>query len=254
MSRSQSKSGARTDKGRRSFIWKAGAAVTAVLATAAPALSMSKSGKDKGLEGKVNSLTGKLESLEEEKKIRQLHQTFEALLDSGRYEDTVELFATDAEIKYNGGIFRGKEKGVKRLMCENFGTGKTGKKIASAPGFEVKEELLKDNVVVSADRKTAKASFSYSIQVGAPIISDSVLISMARLQGDGVMKWWEGGVYNVSYIKDAKAGTWKIKNLEYQTLSKADYKPGRSYAKSIDLPLFSKVYPEDPAGPDKLCG
>ena len=245
MGKFQSTSGKMHDTGRRSFMLKAGAAVTAALAVSAPAMAMSNFGKDKSLEDRLGSL-------EDENEIRQLHRTFEAMMDNSRYESAVELFSADAEIKFNGGIFRGRDKGIKRLMCENFSAGKTGKRIASAPGFEVNEELFRDNVVISSDRKTAKAQFSYSIQAGAPIISDSVLISMSRLQGDGVMKWWEGGVYNAAYVKDAKSNSWKIKSLEYRTLTKADYKPGRSYAKPVDLPLFSKMYPEDPAGPDKL--
>ena len=66
------------------------------------------------------------------------------------------------------------------------------------------------------------------------------------------MKWWEGGIYEVSYLKDMKDGGWKIKRLEYRVLSKADYRPGKSCARPISVPLFSKVYPADPAGPDSL--
>ena len=75
---------------------------------------------------------------------------------------------------------------------------------------------------------------------------------MARLHGEGIMKWWEGGIYEVSYLKDMKDGGWKIKRLEYRVLSKADYRPGKSCARPISVPLFSKVYPADPAGPDSL--
>jgi hypothetical protein len=84
--------------------------------------------------------------------------------------------------------------------------------------------------------------------------SDSQLVQMARLQGEGIMKWCEGGLYEISYVKDIKNGSWKIQRLEYRVLSKTDYRPGRSYAKSISVPLFAKSYPEDPAGPDRLIG
>jgi hypothetical protein len=70
--------------------------------------------------------------------------------------------------------------------------------------------------------------------------------------GQGIKKWWEGGVYDVSYVKDMKDGTRKIERLD-RVLSKADYRPGKSYARPISVPLFSKRYPEDPAGPDRLC-
>jgi len=252
MNKSASRSNDQPNAGRRSFMWKAGAAVSAVLATAVPAMSMNKTGKDKGLKSEVDRLTCKLGSLEDENKIRGLHQVFEALLDKGCYEDLIDLFSADGEVKFNGGVFNGRTSGVRRLFCEYFGSGQTGKKIAPAPGFEIDKELQKDKVEISEDRKTAKAQFSYSIQVGSPVISDSVLVKMARLQGSGIMKWWEGGTYNVSYIKDIENENWKINMLEYKTLSKADYKPGRSSAKPIEPPLFLKTYPEDPAGPDRL--
>jgi len=75
---------------------------------------------------------------------------------------------------------------------------------------------------------------------------------MARLHGEGIMKWWEGGTYEVSYVKGIRDGDWKIKRLEYRVLSCSDYKPGKSHARPISVPLFSKVYPDDPSGPDIL--
>jgi SnoaL-like domain len=103
-----------------------------------------------------------------------------------------------------------------------------------APGFELAAEQQQEKVEVSPDRLSAKAVFPYSIQVGMPIESESSLASMARLHGEGVRTWWEGGVYDVSYIKDAD-GRWKIGRLEYRTLSRADYRAGRSYARPISV-------------------
>ena len=249
MSKTLSKCNDHPNTGRRSFIWKAGAAVSAVLATAVPAMSMPKIGKDKGLKGEVDRLTGMINNLEDENKIRDLHNNFEYLMDNGRYEDLVELFTSDSEVKFNGGVFKGKEKGVKRLFCELFRSGNTGKRMMPAPGFELDNESKVD---VFKDYKTAKAQFPFSVQVGTPMVSDSVLVKMARLQGGGTMRWWEGGMYRVSYVKDAGDKGWKIKNLEFRTMAQADYKPGRSYVKPISTPRFSKVYPANPIGPDRL--
>ena len=105
---------------------------------------------------------------------------------------------------------------------------------------------------VNVDETDRLRTFTFSIQVGEPIASDSSLAQMARLQGEGVKKWWEGGAYEIAYVKDTKEGAWKIKRLEYQTLSRADYKPGRSHAKPIATNRFSQVYPRDPSGPDRL--
>ena len=120
----------------------------------------------------------------------------------------------------------------------------------TAPGFETNPAQQPDIVEVAADRKTATGQFTYSIQVGAPMTGDSSLVEMARLQGEGTVNWWERGIHQVSYVK--KDNTWKIRKLEYRVISKADYKPGRSYAKPIDVPAFSSIFPENPTGPDRL--
>ena len=153
---------------------------------------------------------------------------------------------------YSTAAFSKARDGVSRLYRDCFSSGLTGKKIGPAPGFEVDSEQQQETVKVSTDRLSASAQFPYSIQVGTPMTPDSQLVQMARLQGEGIMKWWEGGTYEVSYVKCIRDGGWKIKRLEYRVSSKADYRPGRSHAGPISVPLFSKVYPEDPAGPDLL--
>jgi hypothetical protein len=238
--------------GRRSFMWKIGAAMSAVLAFAVPAMSRPRTNNDTNLKVKVDRLSNQLRILEDESAIHRLHQTYENLLNNGRYKEVVDLFTDDGEVVYNGGVFKGRKSGVRRLYCDHFMSGLTGRRIEPAPGFQPDIEQQEDMVEVTADRKSGRARFTYSIQVGAPIISDSILVKMARLHGEGIIKWWEGGIYEVSYVKDIKEGSWKIKRLEYRVLSKADYRPGRSLARPILTPLFSKAYPEDPAGPDKL--
>jgi len=248
---SQSKGGPKQpDKGRRSFIWKTGAAMSAVLASAVAGISKPKADPDAGLKDQINRLSNQVGSLEDAMAIRRLHQVYESHLDKGRYEDVVSLFAEDGEVVFNGGVFAGKNKGVRRLYCDRFSSGLAGKKIEPAPGFEPDSEQLQDIVEVAPDRGSAKGQFPYSIQLGTPMSDDSQLVKMARLQGEGIRKWWEGGIHEVSYVKDG--GSWKIKRLEYRVVSKADFKPGRSYARPIEIPLFSKTYPADPTGPDRL--
>jgi hypothetical protein len=77
--------------------------------------------------------------------------------------------------------------------------------------------------------------FPFSIRVGRPLHTDSSLASMARLHGEGVRTWWEGGVYRVAYGRATIGGPWRITRLEYATLSRADYRAGRSYAGELSL-------------------
>jgi hypothetical protein len=236
--------------GRRSFIWKVGAGMSAVLAFAVPGMSRSRINRDMDLKAQVDQLSSQLGIHEDTNAIRALHQTYESFLDRGMYEEVVNLFTDNGEVFYNGGLFAGKERGVRRLYCDHFRAGLIGKKIVPAPGFELDPAQVQDMVEVALDRKSARARFAYSLQVGTPIVSDSQLVEMARLQGQGIIKWWEGGIHEVSYVNEG--GGWKIMRLEYQTIAKANCAPGRSYAKPIDIPAFSKTYPADPTGPDRL--
>lgn len=235
---------------RRSFMWKLGVALSVVLPSAVAGISKPRVGHGASLKAQVDQLSNQLGIHEDTNAIRALHQTYESYLDRCMYEEVVNLFADDGEVFYNGGFFAGKEGGVRRLYCEHFRAGFTGKKIEPAPGFELDPAQLQDIVEVAPDRKSAQARFAYSLQVGAPMISDSQLVEMARLQGQGIIKWWEGGIQEVSYVKEG--GSWKIKRLEYRVIAKANHSPGRSCAKPIDVPVFSETYPADPTGPDKL--
>lgn len=237
---------------RRSFMWKIGAAIPALMASAIPGRPESGTHQDPGLKSRIDLLSGRLGILEDENAIRRLHQNYEELLNNGKYAEVAELFTDDGEVVFNGGIFKGKFAGVRRLYCKRFQPGLTGRRIEPAPGFQPEPGQQQGIVNVAADRKSAGARFSYSIQVGTPIISDSQLVKMARLHGEGIRKWWEGGTYEISYVKDMRNGVWKIRRLEYRVHSKADYRPGKLHARPIAVPLFSKVFPEAPAGPDRL--
>jgi hypothetical protein len=189
--------------------------------------------------------------LEEEKVLRKFHQAFERAMDKGLHEEVIAMFADDAEVVFNGGVFKGRSQGVSRLYRESFPAGKTGRRMEPAPGFELNANQHQDRVEVSAALHSAKAVFPYSIQVGVPFETETSLAAMARLHGEAVRTWWEGGVYRVDYKKDA-AGLWKIRRLEYDTLSRADYRPGKSYATPISVSRLATRFPADPLGPDEL--
>jgi hypothetical protein len=223
---------------RRSFIWKIGAGASAALAsTAGVGLAPSVNADART----PNNPTLRLALLEEEKSLSKLHQTFEQAMDKGQHQEVIGMFADNgevAEVIFNGGVFRGRSRGVSRLYRDRFPAGKTGGRMEPAPGFELTAGQQEDSVEVSPELRSAKAVFPYSIQVGMPFDTETSLAAMARLHGEGVRTWWEGGVYRVNYLKD-EAGHWKISRLEYDTLSRADYRPGKSYAQPISVPRFA---------------
>lgn len=228
---------------RRSFIWKLGAGASAGVASTVALAGATPPADDPAL---------KVALLEEEKALRKFHQAFENALDTGKHEQVIGMFADDALVIFNGGVFRGRQQGVSRLFLGSFPSGKTGAWMEPAPGFEPGADQQRDTVEVSPDRLRATAEFPFSIQVGAPLDSGSSLVAMARLHGEGVQTWWEGGVYRINYRKDAADGRWQISRLEYHTLSRADWRPGRSYAQPIVVAHFSTCYPSDQRGPDEL--
>ncbi len=237
------------NSGRRSFIRKTGTAISALVASAAAGFSRSATDPDAGLKDQIDRLSNRLGSLEDTDAIRKLHQAYQCRLDQGLYEEAAGLFADDAEVLYNGGLFAGKES-IRRLYCDHFASGLTGRKIDAAPGFDSDPAQQPDVIEVSADRMSAVGRFPYSMQVGTPMTGDSSLVEMARLQGEGIVQWWESGIQETAYVKSGN--TWKIRKLEYRPAAKADYRPGRIHARRIDAPAFSSVFPDNPAGPDKL--
>lgn len=228
---------------RRSFIWKFGAGASAALV---PSLSMAKAERST-----TDNPVLRAALLEEEKALRKFHQAFEQAMDKGLHEEVIGMFAGDAEVVFNGGVFKSRSRGVSRLYRDHFPERKTGRTMEPAPGFALTAGQQRDSVEVSPDLRSAKAVFPYSIQVGMPFETETSLAAMARLHGEGVRTWWEGGVYRVNYRKD-EAGHWKISRLEYDTLSRADYRPGKSYAQPISVPRFATRFPADQQGPDDL--
>ena len=94
--------------GRRSFIWKTGAAMSAVVASAVAGISSPKTDSGASLKDRVDRLSNRIGSLEDANAIRGLHQTYESFLDKGRYEEVVGMFSNDAETVYNNGLFAGR--------------------------------------------------------------------------------------------------------------------------------------------------
>jgi hypothetical protein len=229
---------------RRSFLQKLGIGVSTALGSATVMA--------KGDSGKANDLSLQVAKLEAEKALRALHHDYVHAMDQGQINAVLALFADDAEVVFNGGVFIGREHGIARFYHQHFVAGRTGKRMEQAPGFALTVEQQQELVELALDMRTANAVFPYSIQVGKPLESDNSLASMARVHGEGMQTWWEGGVYELSYVKDPKDGTWKITQLTYNTLSRADYRAGRSYAKPIVVSVFTTCFSEDGKGPDRL--
>jgi hypothetical protein len=201
------------------------------------------------LEKKVEEMSNRLGILEDTQAIRNLHHAYGYYIDKCLYEDVVDLFADDGEVHFAGGIYRGKNEGVRRLYVGSFLEGFTGGKPGPVHGFLLDHLQMQDVIDVAPDRTTAKARFRAFMQAGAHITSKSPMGEADRNQKRDPTQWWEGGIYENSYVKED--GVWKIKILNYNPLWHADYKNGWAYTKVGYIPTDPPVlYPDNPTGPD----
>ena len=215
---------------RRSFLRKSGVALSGVLAAA-----VAGSAKAAPVTGSDDALALRLGKLEDANAVRGIYRAYESAINQGRYEDALNLFAADSEVCFEGGIFADRDKGVRRLYLENFQQGHTGKKSeVSEPSMDMTEERIEP----SPDRQSAKAVFPYSMRVGSPMDTSLQLVQMARLQGGGILHRRESGQCEVSFVKAGES--WKISRIEYHS------------AQPCEVARFTKTYPENAIGPDRL--
>jgi hypothetical protein len=203
------------------------------------------------LKAKIEQMSNRLGIVEDTQAIRNLHHAYGYYIDKCLYEDVVDLFADDGEVHFAGGIYKGKDEGVRRLYVESFLEGFTAGKPGPAHGFLLDHLQMQDVIHVAPDRMTAKARFRAFMQAGAHETSKSPMGEADRKAKRKPTQWWEGGIYENSYVKED--GVWKIQILNYNPLWHADYETGWAHTRVGYLGTGAPVlYPENPTGPDAL--
>lgn len=231
----------------KTSIWKMGALL---LALSVFTVSCSvKSSEFQALKKQVEAMSNQIGMLEDVNAIRKLQHAYGYYLDKCLYKEVVDLFAEDGEAHFNGGIFKGRDKGVRRLYIDGFGKAFTGGVNGPAHGFLLEHFQLQDIVDVAPDRNTAKARFRCFMQAGAHKTSRSPMGEAARKQGTAI-QWWEGGMYENTYVREN--GVWKIKILNYRAFWHADYATGWANTRLKYVTPFKETYPQNPNGPDEL--
>ena len=193
------------------------------------------------LKAQVEALTNKVGVLEDTQAVRTLHFKYGYYLDACLYDDVVDLFAEDAELKFLNGIYRGKA-GVRRLYCDWLRKLWTGGANGPVHGLLYDHLILQDVVDVAADRMTAKGRFR-AVMMGG--FHESVAMDGRPMPRQS----WEAGVYENLYAK--QDGVWKFKLFDYNMLWQADYERGWGRSE-VHLKPLTQTFPEDPVGPDEL--
>jgi hypothetical protein len=191
------------------------------------------------LEEKLEQLTTQVGVLEDTQAIRKLHHQYGYYLDQCLYNEVLELFADNGMAYFMGGIYKGKEQGVRRLYIDRFQTKFTKGHNGPIYGFLLDHPQMQDVITVSPDRKTAKGRFRCLMQAG--------LHESAEGQ---TRQWWEGGLYENEYVNED--GVWKIKTLNYRGLWHGDFDKGWAHTPPNLYPFPTVLFPEDPIGPDEL--
>lgn len=192
----------------------------------------------KALEKKIEQLSHQVGILEDTHAVRCLQHKYGYYIDKCLYDEAVALFSDDCEVHFLGGIFRGKAS-ARRLYCERFRKNFTSGKNGPIFGFLLDHPMMQDVVDVAPDRKMARARLRCMMQAGRH-----------ESAGGQLRQWWEGALYENTYVKDG--GIWKIHILNYRPVWHADHDTGWAHTRPHYVPFYTDTYPDNPTGPDEL--
>ncbi len=176
--------------------------------------------------------------LQDQQAVRALQFKYGYYMDKCLFPAIVDLFAEDAELRFLGGLYKGKE-GARRLY--GGATGMNG----PADGLLFEHLIVQDIVDVAPDRQTAKGRFRTFMQGGVHETNNSPPPTIPKA-------FWEGGVYENDYKKED--GVWKIWKFNYRVVWQAEYDKGwaRTPLEPLMVSQHTQTYPQNPRGPDEL--
>ena len=191
---------------------------------------------------RVEQLVNEVGLLNDVQAIRKVQHAYGYYLDKCLYDEVVDLFAPQGEVRFMGGAFKGKP-GLRRLYCERFRRNFTGGHNGPVYGFLLDHLQLQDIVDVAPDRATARGRFRCFMQAGSHETKKDAPAHMPA-------QWWEGGIYENQYVRED--GVWKILVLNYTAVYHGLYESGWAHTPPQFVPFFSETFPDNPVGPDAL--
>jgi SnoaL-like protein len=215
---------------RRSFLRNAGAALSAILAAGSVAAAR-RSHEEASAAAQV---------------IRRLQHDFIDHFNNGRFAELGDLFAPAAQVHLWGGVFVGREGGIRRLYERHFGGGGAG----PMQTYLLSLTPQLDTIQVAPDELVAAASWHCLVRTESAVAGPPTLVAMARQQGEGVLQWWESGLFESTCSK--VGSTWRLSRLAYRELGDVDPALNFRCSKPRTAPLFTRCYPQHPTGPDRL--
>jgi hypothetical protein len=170
---------------RRRFFWKAGALLSAPLATATHCNAAGRSIDN-------DALARRLASLEDVNAIRELHEAYVQSTNRGDHAEAARLFVIPSKMEI--------DKTVRRVFADRF------------------DDI--DTVEIDPNSQTAIARVRCTVEIETMIGPGCTLVDMARGQGEGVLRRSESRVLEGSYVKHQ--GVWRIARMAWRPVSDSD--------------------------------
>jgi len=190
------------------------------------------------LEAKLTALADQVGRHDDVLAIRNLQFAYGYFMDKCMFAEIVDLFSDEAELRFMGGVFKGKA-GARRLY--GGASGMNG----PAHGMLFEHIIAQDIVHVAEDRRTAEGRFRTFMQGG-------VHRSKADAPPTIPPAFWEAGIYENVFIREDDI--WKIHRFNYKVVYQASYAEG--WANAPETPLMvsehRRTFPDSPSGPDAL--
>ena len=168
--------------------------------------------------------------------IRKLQHAYGYFMDKCMFAEIVDLFAEDCELRFMGGIYRGKA-GARRLSGGASGLN------GPVNGMLFEHLIVQDIIDIAPDRSTAQGRFRTFMQGG---VHESKTDAPAAIPP----QFLEGGVYENVYVRED--GVWKFKLFDYTVVWQADFSQGWAHMPDDSLMVSKQqqLFPDNPKGPD----
>ena len=121
--------------------------------------------KTKQLNTELERLRHEVDLLQDQESIRELQYAYGYYLDKCLYQEVVDLFCEDCEVRFGGGRFIGRS-GIMRLYLDRFRQRFTGGYNGPIDGFLLDHLQLQGIVHVADDRRSAHGRFRCFMQAG----------------------------------------------------------------------------------------
>jgi hypothetical protein len=202
---------------------------------------MDASERLRALEDRVAELEREVRAVADVQAIERLQYQYGYYLDKCLYEEVVQLFAREPEVRFLRGIYRGRE-GIRRLFLGRFMKRWAAGRNGPSYGHMLDHPQLQPVIHVAPDGESAQGRFRTLMTLG-------VHESAADTHEAGTFQRWESALYENAYVREE--GAWRISVLELRHAWLCTFEKGWAHV-PVWEDYVSVRYPEDPDGPDAI--